>query len=81
MNDCLVKIENIWDVFILMIWISFSFYGALMLYHQNRKKILKFFTTNFKKENLYGDGRAISDTIVQYPFRGQRIQVQILWMY
>lgn len=45
------------------------------------KKLLKLLITDFKKINLYGDGCAINETTIEYPFRGRAIKVKILGMF
>lgn len=45
------------------------------------KKFLKLLTTDYRKLSLYGDGRAINETTIQYPFRGRRIDVKILGLF
>lgn len=48
-----------------------------------KKVILKFLSTDKRKQTLYGDGCAISETTIHYPFRGQRIDVKLfglLWV-
>lgn len=41
----------------------------------------KWLITDFRKVNLYGDWMAISDKVMQAPFRGKRLDVKILGLF
>jgi len=44
------------------------------------KKILKYLTTEFRKENLYGDCH-LEENGCSFPFRGKKIEVKILGLF
>lgn len=45
------------------------------------KKLLKLFSTKYRKVNLFGDYHAFYDNGGFYPFRGKRLDVKLFGLF